>query len=439
MRHTTCLFLRGYFGPVSSGQYLRFLVNDERVRVSNNGTVEDLKCAPVTQVGDSCHRKDEFAPCYYNIPISRDLMLNENGGTFVVVAESAGVVSSACPYKESVIYVKYALSGPSQDTPSPTLYPTYQPTKEATNVVNGLQLDVNELDIWALFQIAIGVGVALAGGGVYLCKLREKSEKVYKHPTPFAVVSLGMLGMELTSMVFLVVNLFRYGYSSSGGALLAFRFLKMLFGVFILMGTFRPPKTPLLKSHFDFKKYLDQDHFVCESKVYFAVAFLCLIDLTFVVFLPWNDSRFATLSKGFPNIVVFRVVSLSLVLTAIISFIIQVSYLSTTTFSVERDLMFLMNIFLLGIKVILILLEFIYKNGKLGKTSTSIDEESSGQGDMEMGIQQPNGEEQIVYHHNPMINSENSEEKQPLLRRMDDVEHKTESIEAKTESIEAKR
>ena len=59
-----------------------------------------------------------------------------------------------------------------------------------------------------------------------------------------------------------------------------------------------------------------------------------------------------------------------------------------------------------------------------------------------MGIQQPSGEEQIVYHHNPMINSENSEEKQPLLRRMDDVEHKTESIKeemkAKTESIEAK-
>ena len=102
--------------------------------------------------------------------------------------------------------------------------------------------------------------------------------------------------------------------------------------------------------------------------------------------------------------------------------------------------MFLMNIFLLGIKVILILLEFIYKNGKLGKTSTSIDEESSGQGDMEMGIQQPSGEEQIVYHHNPMINSENLEEKQPLLRRMDDVEHKTESMKeemkAKTNRLE---
>ena len=84
------------------------------------------------------------------------------------------------------------------------------------------------------------------------------------------------------------------------------------------------------------------------------------------------------------------------------------------------------------------LLEFIYKNGKLGKAPTSIDEESSSQGDVEMGIQQPSGEEQIVYHHNPMINSESSEEKQPLLRRMDDVEHKTESIEAKTESIESK-
>ena len=125
------------------------------------------------------------------------------------------------------------------------------------------------------------------------------------------------------------------------------------------MGTFRPPKIPLLKAYLDFKKFLDQDHFVCESKVYFAVAFLCLIDLTFVVFLPWNDSKFAKLSKGFPNIIVFRVVFVSLILTAIISFIIQVSYLSTTTFSVKRDLMFLMNISLLGIKVILILLEFV--------------------------------------------------------------------------------
>ena len=128
--------------------------------------------------------KDEFAPCAYNIPIHRDHLRNENGGTVNIIAESQGVVSSACPYDDSVIYVKYVLSGPSQDTPSPTLHPTFQPTKGATKVVNGLELNVNDLDIWQLLQISIGVGVALGAGAVYLCKLRDKSDKVYKHPMP---------------------------------------------------------------------------------------------------------------------------------------------------------------------------------------------------------------------------------------------------------------
>ena len=153
-------------------------------------------------------------------------------------------------------------------------------------MVNGLELNVNKLNIWQLLQISIGVGVALGAGAVYLCKLRDKSDKVYKHPMPFAVVCLGMLGMELTSMGFLIYNLFKYGYSSSGGALLAFRFLKMCIGGVLLIGTFRPPSNGRLRTVFDFGKYLDEDHFVSESKVYFVVAFMCMIDLTFVVFLP---------------------------------------------------------------------------------------------------------------------------------------------------------
>ena len=123
-----------------------------------------------------------------------------------------------------------------------------------------------------------------------MCKLREKSDKVYKHPMPFAVLSLGMLGMELTSMGFLIYNLFKYGYSSSGGVLLAFRFLKMCIGGVLLLGTFRPPSCGPLRAVLDFGKYLDEDHFVSESKVYFVVAFMCMVDLTFVVFLPWKDS-----------------------------------------------------------------------------------------------------------------------------------------------------
>ena len=224
------------FGPVSSGQYIRFQINGKRVEVPVNGTMEDLfvplspKSVKVAAVKMNLHH----VPTIF--PFSRDHLRNENGGTLNIIAESQGVVSSACPYDDSVIYVKYVLSGPSQDTPSPTLHPTFQPTKGATNVVNGLELNVNDLDIWQLLEISIGVGVALAAAAVYLCKLREKSDKVYKHPMPFAVVCLGMLGMELTSMGFLIYNLFKYGYSSSGGALLGFRFLKMCIGGVLLLG-----------------------------------------------------------------------------------------------------------------------------------------------------------------------------------------------------------
>ena len=147
---------------------------------------------------------------------------------------------------------------------------------------------MNELDIWQLLEISIGVGAALAAAAVYLCKLREKSDKVYKHPMPFAVVCLGMLGMELTSMGFLIYNLFKYGYSSSGGALLGFRFLKMCIGGVLLLGTFSPPSCGPLRAVLDFGKYLDEDHFVSESKVYLVVAFMCMVDLTFIVFLPWK-------------------------------------------------------------------------------------------------------------------------------------------------------
>ena len=184
----------------------------------------------------------------------------------------------------------------------------------------------------------------------------------------------------------------------------------------------------------DYGKYLDEDHFVSESKVYFCVAFMCLIDLTFVVFLPWKDSKFAMLSKGFPNIIVFRTVQVSLILTAVISFCIQLSYLVSTTFSVKRDLMFVLNIILLGIKVILIVVEFGYKNSKLGEAPTSLDKDDEQAGDVELGTVHPENEDEIVYHHNPMIQQSHSEDTVPLLQRVDNVEHRTESIEVETKS-----
>ena len=50
----------------------------------------------------------------------------------------------------------------------------------------------------------------------------------------------------------------------------------------------------------------------------------------------------------------------------------------------------------------------------------------------------PENQDDIVCHHNPMVQQSHSEDTVPLLRRVDNVEHRTESIEAKTERMEDK-
>ena len=84
------------------------------------------------------------------------------------------------------------------------------------------------------------------------------------------------------------------------------------------------------------------------------------------------------------------------------------------------------------------MLKFGYKNSKLGETPTSLDEVDETGGDVELGFVHPENEDDMVYHHNPMLEDSHSNESVPLLRRVDNVEHETKSVKAKTESIEAK-
>ena len=243
-----------------------------------------------------------------------------------------------------------------------------------------------------------------------------------------------MLGVELTSLLFLLIELYRYGYRDSGSALVAFRFMKMVVGLVIVNGVYFPPSQSFLKSFMDFSPYIDWDHMIAESKVYLVVSVLSVVDLTFVVFLPWKNSRFATLSKGFPNLVLFRLVQGSLLMTALVSFLIQLTYLSTTEFILQRDLTFIVNIVLLSIKLSLITMEFFYKNHVLGVTPTVLDNNNNGKDandahDVESGKE----ERQIEYTLNPLIANGRKpvdEESKPLLEKS--VEH----IQAKVDDLE---
>ena len=165
------------FGPASEEQYVKFSINGRVIGIQEGNMTFD-GCAPLKKAEEEkC--MEGYKSCRYNVEVTTS---SQRGGSILLEAETTGVMTSPCPYQNHVVNVMYVLSKGVQHTPSPTQQPTYQPTKQATNIVNGLQLDINEMNVWQLFQISIGIGVALAAGGVYLCKLREKSSKVHQHP-----------------------------------------------------------------------------------------------------------------------------------------------------------------------------------------------------------------------------------------------------------------
>ena len=121
-------------------------------------------------------------------------------------------------------------------------------------------------------------------------------------------------------------------------------------------------------------------------------------------------------------------------MTALVSFLIQLTYLSTTEFILQRDLTFIVNIVLLSIKLSLITMEFFYKNHVLGVTPTVLDNNNNGKDandahDVESGKE----ERQIEYTLNPLMangRKPDNEESKPLLEKS--VEH----IQAKVDDLE---
>ena len=72
---------------------------------------------------------------------------------------------------------------------------------------------------------------------------------------------------------------------------------------------------------------------------------------------------------------------------------------------------------------------------QIREAPTSLDKNDEQGRDVELGSVHPENEDDIVYHHNPMIQQSHSEDTVPLLQRVDNVEHRTESIEAETKSV----
>ena len=424
------------FGPVGNGEYVTFLVNGKVLRDTAG---KEIMCAPVFEtkhintsesnagVGIRKGCTGLFFPCAFNIDITQQIR-SVGGGSVDVAIKSFGVISSACPYladaenhpeNKAVVRAKFVVSAVPQDTPHPTFAPSPTPTKSNLNIYEGLQLDINSLDVWALLQICLAVGATLGMFAAFLTNIRKKAEKtVYQHPMVSAIVSCALLATEFTSMVFMMVRLEWYGFNIEAIVLGVFRIVHFVAGLIVVLGLFGPVK---LRQRSGFMTLVDHDHLTSESRIYMAVAALCLIDTGYVAFLPWRDSRFATLSKGLPCLRVWASVYAVTMLSVVVSLSCQIPFLIETAPTSSDRLIFIFNIVLLCIKSLFVIGEFYFKYTVLAASTTT-----TAEGDVELGSRprEQASEEEIVYEENPLHAQKNDEkESEPLLTLLTRVEN----------------
>ena len=360
------------FGPVELGQYVKFYVNDEVVKVERNESLVTLQCAPVVSTTEKrCAKREEpFRPCAFNVDVTRYVKARV-GGSLKIEVRSYGVVSSACPYfgttsmdsqsNSGVVFTKYVLSALAQETPVPTFSPTPAPSNGAVSVYQGFQMDFNKLNVWQLLQISLAVGLSMGVLAAVLCNIRKKAEEtVYQHPLLGCIFKISMLGAELTSMIFLIIKLTQSDYSASGIALGVLRLIQCAISGLIVLCVFHPT----------FRKWgmvtdtLDFEHMATEFKPYILVAVLCFVDVGFVALLPWKNSKFANISKGFPSIWVWQSVEGTSIASILISIGCQIPYLQGTSYS-DEDILFILNLFLLTVKLLGMLSEHYFKRSVL--------------------------------------------------------------------------
>lgn len=415
------------FGPPLSGQFVEYQINGRTVTIGGAGAAEafggnksdTLKCAPRRTIGDAVYCTDAYITCAYNIDVTSEVQ-SHFGGSILVSSTSHGVLSSACSHlsedgTRSIVYVKFRLTKNPVMTPGPTSPPSPSPTRPYT--ISGLQLSFDSMDVWELLQISISIGLLLACFAAALCVVRNRSKAVHKFPVAYATIRTGMLGMELCSMIFLIIKLIRSPFGASGIALACFRLIQVLVSSSVLL-CIHSSETGPARQFSDLLPFIDKEHLVTESKVYTVVSILCLVDCAFIAFLPWRESRFSMMSKGFPVMWVWRVTNITIVTSVVVSLGCQVPYLSdSNAFDVQRDLIFVINIILLSLKLLIVGFEYYFKSHVLAGTER--EEEIVKQGAAEGKVPGELDDAHMEMTENPLAlaAANRKDEEAPLLRR----------------------
>ncbi len=134
---------------------------------------------------------------------------------------------------------------------------------------------------------------------------------------------------------------------------------------------------------------LDRKHMGLHSKMYALASCCCIFDIQTFLLLPWKESEFTRQCVGTaPNMLVFRSVQVTTILTSLVNIGSQIPYISTTPFNVYTSF-FYANIALASFRALISMLAYcvlvgVLKECKVAKADDSDGSVSSGTADIEM-------------------------------------------------------
>ena len=171
---------------------------------------------------------------------------------------------------------KYLISAVPQTTPFPTPAPS-----AAVGDGDGLDVrsgdsaeEVRKMDAGNVIQICFAAGALfLALLGAFVSSAKKQSEKtVYQHPLLTTVFVFGTLGLELTSMVFVMAKMSAYGATANAAALGALRLVHIVAGLVIVQCVMGSES---MMSWGKLTDLLDKDHMNHSHLLYLLLALLC--------------------------------------------------------------------------------------------------------------------------------------------------------------------